>query len=120
MSSVASSALVSSAPATVLEVSVSHEDSAISHPRDQDYLSLWVGKGVVRWSCSKALWGCVRAARRNRDPERGCAGLASYNIIFTNSSDYAGASRPWERHEKNDAYGELEGARRNKDGKGVT
>ena len=28
-----------------LEVFVSHEDSAISHPRDQDYLSLWVGKG---------------------------------------------------------------------------
>ena len=28
-----------------LEVSVSHEDSAISHPRDQDYLSSWVGKG---------------------------------------------------------------------------
>ena len=26
----------------VLEVSVSHGDSAISHPRDQDYLSLWV------------------------------------------------------------------------------
>ena len=24
---------------------MSHEDSAISHPRDQDYLSLWVGKG---------------------------------------------------------------------------
>ena len=23
---------------------MSHEDSAISHPRDQDYLSLWVGK----------------------------------------------------------------------------
>ena len=29
----------------VLEVSVSHGDSSISHPRDQDYLSLWVGKG---------------------------------------------------------------------------
>ena len=28
-----------------LEVFVSHEDSAISHPRDQDYISLWVGKG---------------------------------------------------------------------------
>ena len=28
-----------------LEVSVSQEDSAISHPRDQDYLSLWVGEG---------------------------------------------------------------------------
>ena len=28
-----------------LEVTVSHEDSAISHPRDQDYVSLWVGKG---------------------------------------------------------------------------
>ena len=26
----------------VLEVSVSHGGSAISHPRDQDYLSLWV------------------------------------------------------------------------------
>ena len=45
MSSVASPALASSAPATVLEVSVSHEDSAISHPGDQDYLSLLVGKG---------------------------------------------------------------------------
>ena len=29
----------------VLEVSVSHGDSAISHPRDQYYLSLSVGKG---------------------------------------------------------------------------
>ena len=28
-----------------LEVSMSHEDSTISHPRDQDYLSSWVGKG---------------------------------------------------------------------------
>ena len=28
----------------VLEVSVSHGDSAISHPRDQDYLSLWVSQ----------------------------------------------------------------------------
>ena len=40
LSSVASSALVSSAPATVLEVFVSHGASAISHPHDQDYLSL--------------------------------------------------------------------------------
>ena len=37
--------MVSSAPATVLEVSVSHEDSTISHLRDQYYLSLWVGEG---------------------------------------------------------------------------
>ena len=29
----------------VLEVSVSHGDSTISHPRDQDYLSLKVGQG---------------------------------------------------------------------------
>ena len=28
-----------------LEVSVSHGNSAISHPRDQNYLSLKVGKG---------------------------------------------------------------------------
>ena len=40
---VASPALVSPAPATVVIESVSHEDSAISNPRDQDYLSLWVG-----------------------------------------------------------------------------
>ena len=33
----------STAPASwFLEVSVSHGDSTISHPRDQDYLSLWV------------------------------------------------------------------------------
>ena len=29
----------------VLEVSVSQGDSVISHPRDQDYLSLKVGQG---------------------------------------------------------------------------
>ena len=29
----------------VLEVPVSHGDSTISHPRDQDYLSLWAGQG---------------------------------------------------------------------------
>ena len=29
------------------EVSMSHKDSTISHPRDQDYLSLWVGSGKV-------------------------------------------------------------------------
>ena len=45
LSPVASPALATSAPATVLVESVSHEDSAISHPRDQDYLSLWVGEG---------------------------------------------------------------------------
>ena len=28
-----------------LDVPVGHEDSTISHPRDQDYLSLRVGKG---------------------------------------------------------------------------
>ena len=28
-----------------LEVSMSHEDLAISHLRDQDYLSLWAGEG---------------------------------------------------------------------------
>ncbi len=39
----------------ILEVSVSHGDSAISHPRDQDYLSLWVRKKGMRWSCSKRL-----------------------------------------------------------------
>src|SRR3954463_2884612 len=37
---------VSSAPANWFwKYLVSHGDSAISHPRDQDYLSLWVGEG---------------------------------------------------------------------------
>ena len=45
---------ISSAPASWFwKESVSHGDSAISHPRDQDYLSLWVGKRYVRWSYSK-------------------------------------------------------------------
>ena len=59
MSSVASPALASSAPATVLVESVSHEDSAISHPRDQDYLSLWVGWGSeveLQQALSKKWW----------------------------------------------------------------
>ena len=60
-----------------LEVSVSHEDSAISHPRDQDYLSLWVGKGM-RWSCSKRLAYLVakhtqmRARREGKARSRNC------------------------------------------------
>ena len=45
LSLVASSARFNDTCKLVLEVSVSHGDSAISHPRDQDYLSLWVGKG---------------------------------------------------------------------------
>ena len=40
-----------------LEVSVSHEDSAISHPHDQDYLSLRVGKGSeVELQQALAIW----------------------------------------------------------------
>ena len=44
MSLVASSARFNGTCKLALEVSVSHGDSAISHPRDQDYLSLRVGK----------------------------------------------------------------------------
>ena len=41
-----------------LEVTVSHEDSAISHPQDQDYLSLRVGKGseVELQPSTKHIW----------------------------------------------------------------
>ena len=45
LSLVASSVWFNGTCKLVLVVSVSHGDSAISHPRDQDYLSLWVGKG---------------------------------------------------------------------------
>ena len=52
MSSVATPALVSSTPATVLVVSVSHEDSTISKPARSRLFKL-VGKdGVMRLSCS--------------------------------------------------------------------
>ena len=46
LSSVVSPARFNGTCKLVLEVSVSHGDSAISHPRDQDYLSLWVRKKV--------------------------------------------------------------------------
>ena len=42
-----------------LEVSVSHEDSTISHPQDQDYLSLWVGEGSeVELQQALSIYGC--------------------------------------------------------------
>ena len=68
MSSVASSALVSSAPATVLEASVSHEDSAISHPRDQYYLSLWVGQGneVELQQALRKIWWLTYANKSEK------------------------------------------------------
>ena len=58
MRSIPSSALASSAPATILVESVSHEDSAISHPRDQDYLSSqerMVKLGGAA-ACTKHIW----------------------------------------------------------------
>ena len=66
MSSVASSALASSTPATVLVESVSHEDSAISHPRDQDYLSLWVGKGSEVAASTKHIWWLTYANKSEK------------------------------------------------------
>ena len=66
MSSVASTTLVSSAPAAVLEVSVSHEDSAISHTRDQDYLSLRVGKGSEVCSKHKHIWWLTYANKSEK------------------------------------------------------
>ena len=37
------------APASVLVESVSHEDSAISHPRDQDYLRVAASTKHIWW-----------------------------------------------------------------------
>ena len=69
MSSVASPALASSAHASVLEVSVSHGDSAISHPRDQDYLSLRVGKGS-EVELQQALVHMVANLRKREQEEK--------------------------------------------------
>ena len=52
-----------------LEVSVSHEDSAISHPRDQDYLSLWVGKGS-EVELQQALSNMVANIRKREREEK--------------------------------------------------
>ena len=69
MSSVASPALASSAPTSVLEVSVSHGDSGISHPGDQDYLSLRVGKGS-EVELQQALAYMVANLRKREREER--------------------------------------------------
>ena len=70
MSSVPSSALVLSAPATILEVSVSHGDSAISHPHDQDYLSLWVGKGSEVELQQALAYMVANLCKREREEEQ--------------------------------------------------
>ena len=54
-----------------LEVSVSHEDSAISHPRDQDYLSLWVGEGS-KVELQQALAYMSANIRRREREEKQC------------------------------------------------
>ena len=43
---------------------MSHEDSAISHPQDQDYLSLWVGKGGSEVELQQALAYMVANLRK--------------------------------------------------------
>ena len=50
-----------------LEVSMSHGDSAIPHPRDQDYLSLKVGK-CSEVELQQAL-ACMVANLRKRERE---------------------------------------------------
>ena len=68
MSSSASSGTESSVPASGLEISVSHEDSAISHLRDQDYLSLWVGKGseLEMQQSTKHIWWLTYASESEK------------------------------------------------------
>ena len=63
-----------------LEVSVSHEDSAISHPRDQDYLSLWVGKGseVELQQITKHIWWLTYA---NKSEKRSNATVEKLEVI---------------------------------------
>ena len=79
MRSTPSSALASSAPATVLVESVSHEDSAISHPRDQYYLSLWVGKGSEgELQQALSIW---RLTYANESEKRSNATVAKLEMI---------------------------------------
>ena len=71
MSLVASSARFNGTCKLVLEVSVSHGDSTISHPRDQNYLSLWVGKGS-EVDLQQAV-ACMVANLRNKGEKRSLA-----------------------------------------------
>ena len=48
---------------------MSHGDSAISHPRDQDYLSLWVGKRY-EVELQQALAYMVAITRRREREEK--------------------------------------------------
>ena len=52
---------------------MSHEDLAISHPRDQDYLSLWVGKGS-EVELQQALSNMVANVRKRQREEKQCNG----------------------------------------------
>ena len=77
MSLVASPALASSAPATVLVESVSHEDSAISHPRDQDYLSLREGWcNEVELQQATSIYGGYDRKREREEKQRNGRHLA--------------------------------------------
>ena len=66
------------APATVLEVSVSHGDSAISHPRDQDYLSLNEGKDC-EVDLQQALAYMVANLRKREREEKAKAWSKNYD-----------------------------------------
>ena len=68
MSSVASPALVSSAPATVLVVSVSHEDSAISKPARSRLFKLMGGMGYLGGvaASTKQIWWLTYANKSEK------------------------------------------------------
>ena len=53
---------------------MSHGDSAISHPRDQDYLSLWVGKRDSEVELQQALAYMVANIRKREQEEKQCNG----------------------------------------------
>src|SRR3954469_23669079 len=84
MSSVASSARTSLVPATVVIISVSHGDSAISHPRDQDYLSLKVGKGVCEVELQQAtsIWWLRRKREREEKAKHGREARSDQEVIL--------------------------------------
>ena len=61
---------------------MSHEDSAISHPRDQDYLSLWVGNEVELQQALVYMVANLRKREREEKQRNGPEARSDQEVIL--------------------------------------